>query len=106
MSLFSPKEQRGEGRGALPDFLFSFLFPCPADHEYDWPPCKVVLFRVGNQYAECEKLPFRTTDLVSVDSRQRTPSVRIYVTYQLGTDPMAFDSTIEWMPSWKAGKIP
>ena len=22
-------------------FLFSF-FPCPADHERDWPPCKVV----------------------------------------------------------------
>ncbi|CAN0425732.1 unnamed protein product, partial [Ascophyllum nodosum] len=34
----------------LPDFSF----PCSADHEWDWPPCKVV-FRVGNQYAECEK---------------------------------------------------
>ena len=38
----------------LPDFLFCFSFPCSADHERDWPPCKVV-FRVGNQYAECEK---------------------------------------------------
>ena len=28
---------------------------CSADHERDWPPCKVVFFRVGNQCAECEK---------------------------------------------------
>ena len=37
--------------GALPDFFFF----CSADHERDWPPCKVVFFRVGNQCAECEK---------------------------------------------------
>ena len=24
----------------LPDFLFLFPFPCSADHERDWPPCK------------------------------------------------------------------
>ena len=42
--LFSPNEQRarggGGGRGALPDFFF--FSPCSADHERDWPPCKVV----------------------------------------------------------------
>ena len=32
-----------------------FDSPCSADHERDWPPCKVVFFRVGNQCAECEK---------------------------------------------------
>ena len=37
----------GEGGGALPDFFLKeksdfFCFPCPADHERDWPPCKVV----------------------------------------------------------------
>ena len=32
-------------------FFLLFSFPCSADHERDWPPCKVV-FRVGNQYAE------------------------------------------------------
>ena len=49
--LFYPNEQRaGGGGGVLPDFSF----PCSADHEWDWPPYKVV-FRVGNQYAECEK---------------------------------------------------
>ena len=41
---------------ALPNFFFFFFFffPCSADHERDWPPCKVVFFRVGNQYAEYE----------------------------------------------------
>ena len=24
--------------------LFFFFFPCSADHERDWPPCKVVFF--------------------------------------------------------------
>ena len=33
----------GGGGGVLPDFSFSF-FPCSADHERDWPPCKVVFF--------------------------------------------------------------
>ena len=23
--------------------LFFFFFPCPADHERDWPPCKKVV---------------------------------------------------------------
>ena len=42
--FFSANEQRargGGGGGRL--FLFSF-FPCSADHERDWPPCKVVFF--------------------------------------------------------------
>ena len=42
--FFYPNEQRtGGGGGALPDFFF-FFFPCSADHERDWPPCKVVFF--------------------------------------------------------------
>ena len=45
--FFSPNEQRagggGGGGGGLPDFFF-FFFPCSADHERDWPPCKVVFF--------------------------------------------------------------
>ena len=24
----------------LPDFFLLFSFPCSADHERDWPPCK------------------------------------------------------------------
>ena len=24
--------------------FFFFFFPCSADHERDWPPCKVVFF--------------------------------------------------------------
>ena len=43
--IFSPNEQRaGGGRGGRCQiFSFSF-FPCSADHERDWPPCKVVFF--------------------------------------------------------------
>ena len=54
--FFSERAARaGGGGGALPDFFF-FFFPCSADHERDWPPCKVlVVFRVGSQCAECEK---------------------------------------------------
>ena len=33
-----------QGEGALPDFFFFFFFSCSADHERDWPPCKVVFF--------------------------------------------------------------
>ena len=41
--FFSPNEQHAGGGGALPDFFF-FFFPCSADHERDWPRCKVVFF--------------------------------------------------------------
>ena len=42
--FFSERAARGGGGGgALPDFFF-FFFPCSADHERDWPPCKVVFF--------------------------------------------------------------
>ena len=34
---------RGGGGGRCQTFSFSF-FPCSADHERDWPPCKVVFF--------------------------------------------------------------
>ena len=54
--LFSPNEQCGGWGGGYAARLFLlFSFPCSADHEQDWPPCKVIFFRVGNQYAECEK---------------------------------------------------
>ena len=42
--IFSPNEQRaGGGVVRCQTFSFSF-FPCSADHERDWPPCKVVFF--------------------------------------------------------------
>ena len=41
--IFSPNEQRGGGGVRCQTFSFSF-FPCSADHERDWPPCKVVFF--------------------------------------------------------------
>ena len=45
-SFFFPPERAAWG-GGLPDFFFSF-FPCPTDHERDWPPCKVVFFGLAN----------------------------------------------------------
>ena len=43
--LFSPNEQRGGGGGGVGGGCAANLFvcfPCSADHERDWPPCKVV----------------------------------------------------------------
>ena len=41
--LFSPNEQWGEGGGGYAArLLLLFSFPCSADHERDWLPCKVV----------------------------------------------------------------
>ena len=40
--IYFPNEQRaGEGGSADRRFFFP---PCSADHERDWPPCKVVFF--------------------------------------------------------------
>ena len=43
--FFSERAARAEGggMGRCETFSFSF-FPCSADHERDWPPCKVVFF--------------------------------------------------------------
>ena len=66
----------------LPDFLLLFSFPCSADHEQDWAPCKVV-FRVGNQYAECEKQQqqqqhgIRSIVRNSIDYRDRMTQTRV-----------------------------
>ena len=42
--LFSPNEQCGGwgGGGYAARLFLLFSFPCSADHERDWPPCKVV----------------------------------------------------------------
>ena len=31
----------------MPNFFVCYLFTCSADHERDWPPCKVVVFRLA-----------------------------------------------------------
>ena len=66
----------GGGGGALPDFDFFFFFsPCSADHERDWPPCKVVFFglatnalNVRNNNNNQEKMEYRSDLLVSVEN--------------------------------------
>ena len=34
----------GRGGGGAARLFLLFSFPCSADHERDWPPCKVVFF--------------------------------------------------------------
>ena len=34
----------GGGGGYAARLFLLFFFPCSADHERDWPPCKVVFF--------------------------------------------------------------
>ena len=48
--IFSPNEQRAGGGGGGREGrcqTFFFFFSCSADHERDWPPCKVVFFRLA-----------------------------------------------------------
>ena len=40
--FFSERAARAGGGGRCQTFLF--FFPCSADHEREWPPCKVVFF--------------------------------------------------------------
>ena len=70
--LFSPNEQRarggGGGGGTLPAFFFFFVL-CSADHERDWPPCKVVFYgsatnalNVRNNYSVFVQYPCMTNN--------------------------------------------
>ena len=53
--FFSERAARaGGGGGALPDFFF-FFFPCSADHERDWPPCKVVFIGLATNALNVRK---------------------------------------------------
>ena len=42
--FFSERAARGGVGGLRCQTFFFFFFPCSADHERDWPPCKVVFF--------------------------------------------------------------
>ena len=54
--IFSERAAPGGGGSAARLFFF-FFFSCGADHERDWPPCKVVFFGLATKFecAECEK---------------------------------------------------
>ena len=42
--FFSERAARAGAGGVRCQTFFFFFFPCSADHERDWPPCKVVFF--------------------------------------------------------------
>ena len=55
--LFFPNEERaGGGGGVLLDSFF--FFPCSADHERDWPPCKVVFFGLATNALNVRNIRF------------------------------------------------
>ena len=60
--------------------IFYFLFSCSADHERDWPLCKKVVFRVGNQYPGCEKpqLPPSSTPILSWTQHNKLSCIVAY----------------------------
>ena len=41
------RTRRGGGGGGAVGLFFFFFFPCSADHERDWPPCKVPVVFFG-----------------------------------------------------------
>ena len=47
-----------------------FSFPCPSDHEREWPRYKVV-FRLGNQCVECKKQQLRKSRFVQILFKQQ-----------------------------------
>ena len=62
--FFSERAARGKGGGGAARLFLIFIFPCSADHERDWPPCKVVFFglatnalNVRNNYTVDPRLP-------------------------------------------------
>ena len=54
--LFPPNEQHG-GEGLCCQTSFFLFACCSVSHARDWPRRKVVFFRIGNQYAECDTAP-------------------------------------------------
>ena len=42
--FFSERAARGMGGGGRCQIFYFYFFPCSADHERDWPPCKIVFF--------------------------------------------------------------
>ena len=49
--FFSERTARGGGGGGTARLFLFLVFPCSADHERDWPPCKVVFFGLATNNA-------------------------------------------------------
>ena len=56
----------GGGGEALPDFFFP---PCSADHERDWPPCKVVFFGLATNTQPKKQLDMKTNPACGLMNR-------------------------------------
>ena len=72
-SLYSRAAWAGGGGGRCQTFFFLFS-SCSADHERDWPPCKVLVFiglatnalNVRNNNNNNNNVPYRPTNNVTM----------------------------------------
>ena len=77
--LFSLNKQWGGGRGGYAARLFIFLsFPCSADHERDWPPCKVVFFGLATNTLNVRNSNNNNTRVPPQVEKDTTPSGPIF----------------------------
>ena len=71
---------RGGGGGGAAR-LFSFFFPCSADHERDWPPCKVVFFGLATNALNVRNNNNNNNNNICYDPGYPNSSVNIFLAY-------------------------
>ena len=75
--IFLRTSAGGRGRGGAARFFFFFFFSlCSADHERDWPPCKVVFFGLATNALNVrnnKQQQHRATDKVQESKRGYFP---------------------------------
>ena len=69
----------GDGGGGYAARLFLlFSFPCSADHERDWPPCKVVFFGLATNTLNVRN---NNNNNINSAARQECATLIIFVHY-------------------------
>ena len=85
ITFISPNEQYGGRGGRYAARLFIlFSSPCSADHERDWPPCKVVFSGWRPKYAECEK---QQQSVIIIPLYKKMQEDKMELVYVLQEDP-------------------
>ena len=77
--FFSERAARGGG-GCAARLFFFFFFPCSADHERDWPPCKVFFFGLATNALNVRNNNNNNKPLSYREVLERTGSERIETT--------------------------
>ena len=79
INFFSERAVWGVGGGVCCQTFFLFYFPCSADHEQDWPPCKVVLFWMATKTLNAKNT--RVSSTKNTSCRERRPRLGVYPYY-------------------------